>query len=103
MIAYYAGGVHEDLLPDRTQAIDEIEPELRALDIRVDCLKLRSTSAARALHEASEREDAGLLVVGSSRRSSAGRVLAGSTAERLLHGAPCPSRSYRSTGLAGAA
>jgi nucleotide-binding universal stress UspA family protein len=90
MIAYSAGGVHEDLLPDCTEAIDQIEPELRALDIRVDCLKVRSTSAARALHDAAEREEAGLLVVGSSRRSTAGRVLAGSTAERLLHGAPCP-------------
>jgi nucleotide-binding universal stress UspA family protein len=90
MIAYSAGGVDEDLLPDCMKAIDEIEPEVRAKGIRVDCLKVQSTSAARALHEASEREDAGLLVVGSSRRSSAGRVLAGSTAERLLHGAPCP-------------
>jgi hypothetical protein len=82
--------VHDDLLPDCSKAIEEIEPDLRALDIRVDCLKVRSSSAARALHEAAEREDAGLLVVGSSRRSTAGRVLAGSTAERLLHGAPCP-------------
>jgi hypothetical protein len=46
MIAYSVGGVHEDLLPDCTEAIDQIEPELRALDIRVDCLKVRSTSRA---------------------------------------------------------
>ena len=39
MIAYSVGGVHEDLLPDCTEAIDQIEPELRALDIRVDCLQ----------------------------------------------------------------
>jgi nucleotide-binding universal stress UspA family protein len=31
-----------------------------------------------------------MLVVGSARSSGVGRVLAGSTAMRLLHGAPCP-------------
>ena len=49
-----------------------------------------NTSAARALHEVSEAEDAGLLVVGSTRRGAVGRVVPGSTAERLMHGAPCP-------------
>ena len=45
---------------------------------------------AQALHEAAEAENAALLVVGSTRRGAVGRVLPGSTAERLLHGAPCP-------------
>src|ERR687885_718966 len=44
----------------------------------------------RALHELAERESAALLVLGSSHRSAVGRVLAGTTAERLLHGSPCP-------------
>ena len=35
-------------------------------------------------------EDAGLIVVGSTHTGRAGRVLPGSTAERLLHGSPCP-------------
>ncbi len=34
--------------------------------------------------------EAGLIVVGSTGRGAIGRVLPGSTAERLLHGAPCP-------------
>ena len=58
--------------------------------IAVECRSLTSTSAARALHETSEAEDAGLLVVGSTRRGPVGRVIPGSTAERLMHGAPCP-------------
>jgi nucleotide-binding universal stress UspA family protein len=53
-------------------------------------VELESTSAARALHEAAEERDAGLLVVGSTNRGAVGRVLVGSTAERLMHGAPCP-------------
>jgi nucleotide-binding universal stress UspA family protein len=79
-----------DLVPDSTAAIQQIEPELTEVAVPCESLKLQSTSAARALHEAAETRDAGLLVVGSSRRSAVGRVLTGSTAERLLHGAPCP-------------
>jgi nucleotide-binding universal stress UspA family protein len=82
--------VADDLLPDCTSAIEQVETELRALGIAVDCRILEGTSAARALQEAVEDEDAGLLVVGSSRRAGVGRVLAGSTAQRLLNGAPCP-------------
>ena len=49
-----------------------------------------NTSAAHALRELAEQEDAGIIVVGSSHTGRLGRVLPGSTAERLLHGAPCP-------------
>jgi nucleotide-binding universal stress UspA family protein len=79
-----------DLLDDCTAALEHVEPDLRAIGVPFDCIKLESSSAARALHEEAEKQDAGLLAVGSSRRSGAGRVLAGSTAHRLLHGAPCP-------------
>ena len=86
------GQVDEDLLADCGQAVEKIEAELKAagLSVPVECKVLQSTSAARALLEAAAREDAGLIAVGSSRRSPFGRVLAGSTATRLLHGAPCP-------------
>ena len=47
-------------------------------------------SPARELHELAEREGAAAIVIGSSHRGDIGRVLAGTTAERLLHGAPCP-------------
>jgi nucleotide-binding universal stress UspA family protein len=86
-----AGALYDDdLLADCAPAVEEIELELRPLGIKVDCVRLQSTSAARALHETADEMDAGLLVVGSSRRSGAGRVLAGTTALRLMHGAPCP-------------
>jgi len=49
-----------------------------------------SQSPARALQEYAAREGAALIVIGSSHRGGVGRVLAGTTAERLLHGAPCP-------------
>ena len=49
-----------------------------------------NTSPAHALQALAEQEHAGIIVVGSSHTGRLGRVLPGSTAERLLHGAPCP-------------
>jgi nucleotide-binding universal stress UspA family protein len=80
----------EDLLADCSQPVKEMAAELTAAGTAVDCRKIQGTSAAGALHRAAEEEEAGLLVVGSSRRSEVGRVVAGSTAQRLLHGSPCP-------------
>ena len=85
-----AGQQDEDLVVDASEALDQARRELEPEGIPVECRELANTSAARALHETSEAEDAGLLVVGSTRRGSVGRVIPGSTAERLMHGAPCP-------------
>ena len=67
--------VARDALPDRDRVM------IRAIP---------SDSAARVLSEVAEAEQADLVVVGSSRRSTLGRLLPGTTAERLLHDAPCP-------------
>ena len=67
--------VARDALPDRDRVM------IRAIP---------SDSAARVLTEVAEAEQADLIVVGSSRRSELGRLLPGTTAERLLHDAPCP-------------
>ena len=50
---------------------------------------IRDPSPARALHQLAAGENAALVVVGSSERGEAKRVLAGTTADRLLHGSPC--------------
>lgn len=83
-------GPDEDLVADASGVLGEVRRDLDGEGISVECRELENTSAARALHEAGEAEDAGLLVVGSTRRGAVGRVLPGSTAERLMHGAPCP-------------
>lgn len=49
----------------------------------------QSASPARGLTELAEREDADLVVVGSSRRGAAGRINLERTAGRLLQGGPC--------------
>jgi nucleotide-binding universal stress UspA family protein len=85
-----AGRLDEDLAADASGALDEVDRELDAEDIAVEFRQIDNMSAARGLHEAAEAQDAGLLVVGSTNRGALGRVLPGSTAERLMHGAPCP-------------
>jgi nucleotide-binding universal stress UspA family protein len=51
---------------------------------------IANPSPAHGLQHLAETDDAGLIVVGSTHTGRAGRVLPGSTGERLLHGAPCP-------------
>jgi nucleotide-binding universal stress UspA family protein len=61
----------DDLPPLRMRTIAELSP-------------------AKCIQNAAAQEDASLIVIGSSGRGGVGRVFAGTTAERLLHGAPCP-------------
>ena len=49
-----------------------------------------SSSPARGLHDLVEEIDADLVVVGSSKHSKVGGILAGNVGLSLLHGAPCP-------------
>jgi nucleotide-binding universal stress UspA family protein len=79
-----------DLVDDSSGALAAIGTDLGPDAPQIEFRTLEGLSAARALHEEAEREAAALVVVGSSRASAADRVLAGSTAMRLLHGAPCP-------------
>jgi len=78
-----------DLVADCSDALEALSTELADIP-GVECRKAQALTAAGALHEAAEAEDAGLLVVGSRRRGQRGRVVTGSTAARLLRGAPCP-------------
>jgi len=85
-----------------TEYVDELEREARKAVERVaqqvgDAGVPVSVTAvdapgspAGALHELAEREDASVLVLGSSRRGAVGRVFPSAVTDRLLHGAPCP-------------
>jgi nucleotide-binding universal stress UspA family protein len=53
-------------------------------------LTIAERSPAKGIQSVATHEGAALIVIGSSHRGGVGRVLAGTTAERLLHGAPCP-------------
>jgi nucleotide-binding universal stress UspA family protein len=78
---------------------NELEADARALLARTVAasgtavaatVAIADPSPARALHDMAVETDAALVVVGSTHRGPAGRVVPGSTGERLLHGAPCP-------------
>jgi nucleotide-binding universal stress UspA family protein len=69
--------------------LERLRPQVAGVD-NVEVRAVPDTSSARALQDLAEREDAALIVLGSSRRAGLGRVLPGGTALRLLHGSPCP-------------
>ncbi len=76
----------------RTQAEDRLAGALKQLAAQdPEGQVVAGSSAARALHELAESRSAVAAVVGSSDRGALGRLIPGSTAERLLHGAPAPS------------
>ncbi len=85
-----------DIDPSRASSPDYaelLEGDTRALLERVGAGVAEAVpdrSPARALHHVAERTGAALVVVGSSHRGPVGRVMPGSTGERLLHGSPCP-------------
>ena len=58
--------------------------------VPLETIAVPGPSAARVLHDCAEDRGAGLLVVGSTHHGLTGRISLGSTADRLLHGAPCP-------------
>ena len=53
-------------------------------------MTVAAASTVGGLHRVAARENAELLVVGSSHRGPVGRTLLGSHSERVLAGAPCP-------------
>jgi nucleotide-binding universal stress UspA family protein len=55
----------------------------------VSPLLVAGASAGRALQSTAERQQADLLVLGSSHRGAVGRLLLGSVTEEAMHGAPC--------------
>ena len=71
----------QDLLDRAAAGVEGSRPSTEAI---------ADPSPPHALHALAERDGAALVVVGSTRRGPAGRVVPGSTGERLLHGSPCP-------------
>ena len=73
----------------RDEALEIVEQMSRSLGGRSDVAVTANTSPAHALHRTADAERAALIVVGSTHTGRTGRVLPGSTGERLLHGSPC--------------
>lgn len=67
-----------------------LEPLRAELGAAVEVRAREALTPASGLTAAAEETEARLIVLGSSARGAIGRVLPGSTAERVIHGAPCP-------------
>ena len=68
----------------------ELAEELARAGVHAHVRLQGDSSPARALHRVAEEQHAGLIVVGSTHRGRAGRVLAGDHATGTLHASPCP-------------
>lgn len=101
VVAVYAGDALEDRLADGEFAEELSEDARTALHdlrirlegeekVRTELQLVEAASGARGLHTALEDLGAGLAVIGATRRGRVERAVIGSTAERVIHGAPCP-------------
>ena len=73
-----------------TEGSDAARRFLEARGVSAEYRVLGAHSAAHGLDDVAEELGAWMIIVGSSPRGARRRILAGSTAERLLHGASCP-------------
>ena len=89
-VGRYVGPQDIELLREQTEELLLVARDALPDRDRVMIRAIPSDSAARVLSEVAEAGQADLVVVGSSHRSALGRLLPGTTAERLLHDAPCP-------------
>ncbi len=74
---------------ERERALADLGVAAREATAETALEAISSTSVGRGLHELAEIQEADLIVVGSSRRGLAGRVLLGSDTHAALNGAPC--------------
>jgi hypothetical protein len=70
--------------------MEQLRTELAGTVLPVGCRVVESVSAARGLHKAVEAEHARAARCRLDAPAMLGRVLPGSTADRLAHDAPCP-------------
>ncbi len=83
--ASYAG---PDMRPgDLEEAVARIADQYGGA---IEVESVANPSSPRALQELVESREFDLVVVGSTGRGKLGRTLPGTTADRLLHGSPCP-------------
>jgi nucleotide-binding universal stress UspA family protein len=85
-----SGGKYETLVREVAEStFEQVREHLPSIpERRMQLVSNRSPAAG--LQALAEREEAALMVIGSSRRSQIGRIFIGGTGERLLSGAPAP-------------
>lgn len=72
------------------ESAEQLRSALRTGGVDAELREVEHSTPARGLAAAIEDVQPSLVVIGSSRHGHRGRVTPGSTAERVIHGAPCP-------------
>lgn len=79
------------------QGIAELETELSSLEEGHEIRQTMGADIAQQILDVVEEVDASLLVIGLRHRSAVGKMLMGSTAQRLLLDCPCPVLGVKAT------
>lgn len=87
-ILAWADGANEEALRDVARL--QLARDLAGMDVRAAMRVARSGDAATAILEIAAEADAGLVVTGVARNETLGRILLGSTVERLARTLPRP-------------
>jgi nucleotide-binding universal stress UspA family protein len=82
--------VAQEVVQRAEERLAALAAPLRDAGLTIECATRPFLSGAFYLQSLAEERHVDLVVVGSTHSSRWGRVLPGSTGERLLHGAPCP-------------
>ena len=80
----------QEVVKETKARLEATAATLRKAGYDVDCVTRGFISAGQLLQTVAEERAVDLIIVGSTQTGRIGRVFSGSTAERLLHGAPCP-------------
>lgn len=84
------GGRDEDLLPEYTKALGDVDEQLKASGVDHDIRELvRGNSPSEDLLAFADEEDVDLIVIGVRRRSPVGKLVLGSNAQDILLRANC--------------
>jgi nucleotide-binding universal stress UspA family protein len=75
---------------DPGAAHEPLASELRSTGVDATIRVVEHSSPARGVFQVTDEIQPGLIVIGSTHRGKLGRVLLGSTAERLMQGSPSP-------------
>jgi nucleotide-binding universal stress UspA family protein len=84
-----AGRDEQRAVRERVEEIREPVNRLLPQGREADIVPVLDPSVARGLHDIAEREEAAMLVLGSSHHGHLGRVLLGGSAELVVNGSPC--------------